>query len=117
MMGMQTPTSTCCRRASVTCMPSAPPAQDPEIPVSCCAASNSSSYVGTYGGLNKRISTACSRRLVNGRASDATSGSSETYIQYNIIHDTAKSKKVCVLGGAVPCFGTRYARYMLLRVD
>ncbi len=89
-MGTQIPTSTCRRSASVTRMPSAPPAQDPEIPVSCCAASISSSYVGTYGGLSKRISTACSRRLVNGRASDATSGSSGTYIQYNIIHDTPR---------------------------
>jgi hypothetical protein len=79
--GGNTRTSTCLRSASVTCMPSAPPAQDPAMSAPRCAASSSSSHVGTYGGLNTSTSTAFARRNVNGRASDARSGSSGVYMK------------------------------------
>lgn len=59
-------------------MPSVPPAQDPAMSVVPWASSASSVTVGTYGGLNRRISTACFNRDSSGRASDAIMGSRGT---------------------------------------
>ena len=63
----------------MTAMPSCPPAQAPAILAPCCASSASSESVGTYGGLNNKMSTECRKRLRNGSARDANIGSTGTY--------------------------------------
>ncbi len=72
-------TSTCSSRISVKAIPSRPPAQDPAISACCCAKSASSESVGTYGGLNSKISTECRRRWRNGLASEPCNDSMGTY--------------------------------------
>ena len=55
----------------MTCIPSLPPAHAPCMLAPCCASSASSSYVGTYGGLKIRMSTACFSRRMSGAARGA----------------------------------------------
>lgn len=64
----------------MTSMPSCPPAQAPAMSACCWAVSASSVSVGTYGGLNSRMSTACARRARSGPARDAKIGSIGTYL-------------------------------------
>jgi len=69
-----------CKNTFVISMPSVPPAQDPAMSAVPWASSASSVKVGTYGGLNRMISTECFSRDNNGRANDAIMGSSGTYL-------------------------------------
>ena len=74
------------KSVSVTCMLSEPPAP-------CCAAPASSSDVGTYGGLNTRMSAACSRQLDNGYARDAMGGSMVCVFDFLIFLRDVKREK------------------------
>ena len=71
-------TSTCFRSALVRYMPSAPPAQAPEMSCASWAEAASSSSVGTYGGLNMRTSTLCDSLSCRDCTRDVLTGCNRT---------------------------------------